>query len=359
MKRQLLFRLCVLLLCLLSLLSLAACGESVAYSKDVFAMDTVMTLTAYGPKAEAALTAGEAVILSMDAMLDPEPDDPETSPSYVYKLNHAHGASIAVPGQVARMVQTAQTVYQQSNKLGINSLDLTIYPLVKLWGFSDGSYRVPFGSDIAEARSRLHFDQVVLSSFPSSGSYEVSIPDTCEITFGAVAKGCTAAYVIDAMRNAGVTSGIISLGGNVQTLGLKPDGSKWRIGIADPNSPENYLGILSAGEIAVVTSGSYQRNFTDPLTGKFYHHIIDPRTGSPCDNSLLSATVICEDGAMADALSTAMFVMGETNALRYWRTYGRDFQMILVTKDNEVVCTSGLIEEFSLENQNYTLRFSE
>ena len=354
MKRQAIVRLCALLLCLLTALSLAACGESNESHREVFAMDTVMTLTAFGPNAEAGLTAGESVILSMDAMLDPE-----LPTSVVYTMNHAHAAAVAVPGQVARMIQTAQEVYQKSNKLGFNSLDLSVYPLVKLWGFVDGSYYVPNDLEITAARNRLLFDQVILSSFPSSGSYEVTLPDNCEISFGAIAKGCAAAYVIDAMRNAGVTSGIISLGGNVQTLGLKPDGSKWRIGIADPNSPDKYLGILTAGEIAVVTSGSYQRNFTDPRTGKLYHHIIDPRNGRPAENSLLSATVICEDGAMADALSTAMFILGETNALRYWRTFGRDFEMILVTKEGEVVCTSGLIEEFSLENQNYSLSFSE
>lgn len=342
-----------LLLCLAMLLGLSACGESTAYQKEVYAMDTVMTLTAYGPKGEAGLVAAESVILSMEAMLDPE-----LPTSVVYALNNAHAASVSVPGQIARMIQTAQTVYSQSNKLKINSLDLTIYPLVKLWGFVDGSYYVPNDSEIAAARERMHFDGVILSSFPSSGSYELSLPDNCEITFGAIAKGCTSDYVIEALRNAGVTSGIISLGGNVQTLGLRPDGSKWRIGIADPNSPDTYLGILSAGEIAVVTSGGYQRFFTD-ARGKTYHHIIDPRTGKPCDNSLLSVTVICEDGTMADALSTALFVMGETNALRYWRTYGKDFEMILVNKDNEVICTSGLIEEFSLENTNYKLRFSE
>lgn len=355
MKKNRFLRPLALLLCLGMLLALSACGKmSAEYKKEVYAMDTVMTLTAYGPNAEAGLMAGESIIISMDAMLDPESET-----SVVYKVNHSFGASVSVPGQIARMVQTAQTVYKQSNKLGINSLELTIYPLVKLWGFVDSSYYVPSESEIAERRGYLHFDQVVLSSFPSSGSYELSIPSDSEISFGAIAKGCTAAYVIDAMRNAGVTSGIVSLGGNVQTLGLKPDGSKWKIGIADPNSPDVYLGILTAGETAVVTSGSYQRCFTDPQTGKSYHHLIDPRTGRPADNSLLSVTVICEDGAMADALSTALFVMGETNAMRYWRTYGKDFQMILVTKDGEVVCTSGLIEEFSLENPNYTLRFSE
>ncbi len=355
MKNRSFLRLLALLLCLGLLPALSACGKmSSESSREVYAMDTVMTLTAYGPNAEAGLNAGESIIISMDAMLDPELDT-----STVYRINHSFGSAVSIPGQMARMVQTAQTVYTQSNKLGVNSLDLTIYPLVKLWGFVNGSYYVPTEAEIAEKRAYLHFDQVVLNSFPSSGSYELSIPSDSEISFGAIAKGCTAAYVIDAMRNAGVTSGIISLGGNVQTLGLKPDGSLWRIGIADPNSPDNYLGILTAGETAVVTSGSYQRNFTDPQTGKFYHHLIDPRSGRPADNSLLSVTVICEDGAMADALSTALFVMGETNALRYWRTYGKDFQMILVNKSGEVVCTSGLIEEFSLENPNYTLRFSE
>ena len=166
------------------------------------------------------------------------------------------------------------------------------------------------------------------------------------------------------MRNAGVTSAIISLGGNVQTLGMKPDGSKWSIGITDPNDSETYLGILSAGETAVVTSGSYQRCFTDQITGKTYHHLLDPRTGRPADNTLESVTVICENGALADALSTALFVLGEKNAIRYWQSFGKaegdyHFQMILITKDDEVICTYGLIDEFSLENPNYTLQFIE
>ena len=353
MKQKKILRLTALLLALAAALPLSGCGESAAYQKEVFAMDTVMTLTAYGPKGEAGLVAGAAVIDSMESMLDPE-----KTTSVVYAMNHAGGAAVSVPGQIARMLQDAQLIYERSKKLGANSLDLSVYPLVRLWGFVDGSYYVPSEAEIASARAQLKFDQVVLNSFPSSGGYEVTMPADCELTFGAIAKGCTAAYVLAAMRNAGVTSAIVSLGGNVQTLGLRPDGSRWRIGIADPKSPDTYLGILSAGETAVVTSGGYQRYFTD-ARGKTYHHLIDPRTGRPSDNSLLSATVICEDGAMADALSTAMFILGETNALRYWRSYGRDFEMILVTKDFEVICTSGLIEEFELDNPNYTLKFSE
>ncbi len=359
MKQPRLLRICALLLALLMTLSMSACAkQSTEYRKELFAMDTIMTLTAYGPNGEAGLVAGEAVIRSMDTMLDPENPD-----SIVYKLNRAHASSVSVPVEVARMFQTAQTVYDSCDQMRLKGLDLSIYPLVRLWGFIDGKYYVPSDLEIAEARARLQFDQIVLSSFPGSGSYELTMPDTCEISFGAVAKGATAGYVIEAMRNKGVTSAIISLGGNIQTLGFKPDGSKWAIGITDPNDPANYLGILTAGETAVVTSGSYQRCFTDPNTGRFYHHILDPRTGRPADNSLLSVTVICEDGALADALSTALFVLGEKNAIRYWQSFGKEsklnFQMILINKDNEVICTSGLIDVFSLENPYYSLRFTE
>ena len=152
--------------------------------------------------------------------------------------------------------------------------------------------------------------------------------------------------------------------GNVQTLGLKPDGSQWRVGIDDPNnSGKGYVGVLNVGETAVVTSGSYQRYFTDVTTGNTYHHILKPQSGYPVSNNLLSATIICADGTMADCLSTAMFVLGEVQSLNYWRQYGKTdgggFDMVLITKDNRIICTKGLIEDFVLVNEDYTLSYSE
>ena len=123
------------------------------------------------------------------------------------------------------------------------------------------------------------------------------------------------------------------------------------IGMADT------MMVASVGETAVVTSGSYQRFFTD-MRGHTYHHIFNPDTGYPVSTNLLSVTIVCPDGTMADALSTAMFVLGESRALNYWRTYG-GFEMILVNKNNEVICTSGLMEQITLSNTNYTLSFSE
>ena len=340
-------RLVCIVLCICMVLPLSACGESKMTQRQVFAMDTVMTLTAYGNKADIGLNAAQSVIMSMDSMLDPEL---ETSTTYA--INNAMGASIVVSGQVADMINTAKTVYERSG----GALDLSLYPVIKRWGFIDGHYYVPTELEIAEDLARKCFGDIVLSSFPSSGSYALTIPVYGQLTFGAIAKGCAANNAIAAMRNAGVTSGIISLGGNVQTLGKKPDGSNWTVAVQDPNNTSTYLGILEVGETAVVTSGTYQRFFTQ--NNKTYHHIINPKTGSPVSNTLKSVTVICPDGTLADGLSTAMFVLGESAALNYWRKYG-EFEMILINNDNEVICTKGLIEKFELTNDSYTLKFVE
>ena len=182
-------------------------------------------------------------------------------------------------------------MYNQSG----GTLDLSLYPVIKRWGFTDGRYYVPSDDELAQDLARRAFDKMILTSFPSSGSYAVSFPAGTEITFGAVAKGCASDYAIAAMRNAGVTSGIISLGGNVQTLGLKPDGTNWTVAVQDPNNSSSYLGVISVGETAVVTSGTYQRYFTQ--NGKTYHHLITPETGRPINNTLTSVTIISEDGA--------------------------------------------------------------
>lgn len=329
-------RAAALLLCLCMALSLAACGENRKVTREIYAMDTVMTLTAYGSNADAGLDAAESVIFAMEAMLDPE-----LPTSTVYAINHADGSSVVVSAQIARMLTTAKTVYDQSG----GALDPTVYPLVKRWGFVDQKYYKPSEAEIAEDLSRLCFDQMTLTSFPSSGSYSLTIPAYGQLSFGAVAKGSAAENAIDAMRQAGVQSGIISLGGNVQTLGLKPDGSLWKVAIQDPENPDGYVGVISVGETAVVTSGPYQRNFV--IKGVVYHHIINPATGHPSGSSLRSVTIVCEDGTMADCLSTAMFVLGETKALNYWRQYG-GFEMILITNDDRIVLTSGLLEDFTL-----------
>lgn len=335
------------LACLCLVLSISACGETKMSQRQVFAMDNVITLTAYGNKAEQGLNAAQSIIMSMDSMLDP---DIETSTTYA--INHADGANIVVSGQVANMLSTATDVYNKSG----GALDLSLYPVIKRWGFMDGRYYVPTEEELAEDLARKCFDRMILTSFPSSGAYSVSIPVYGQLSFAAAAKGCASDNAVNAMRQAGVTSGIVSMGGNVQTLGVKPDGSYWTIAIQDPNTTSSYLGVISAGETAVVTSGTYQRFFTKGA--KSYHHLLNPKSGNPVTNTLSSVTIVCPDGTLADCLSTAMFVLGESAALNYWRTYG-GFDMVLVTTDYNVICTKGLIEKFTLTNDNYTLKFTE
>ncbi len=315
---------------------------------QIFAMNTSMTLTAYGKKAESGLRAAEGVIQSMNNMLDPD-----LPTSYTYAINHADGQNVVVSAQIAKMLTTADTVYKQSG----GALDLTIYPLVKRWGFEDGKYYLPAEEEVYAERAKLCFDQMVLTSFPTTGGYAVSFPAGAELSFAAVAKGCASENAVDAMRQAGVESGIVSLGSNIQTLGTKPDGSLWTVGIQDPNNLNTYLGVVNVGETAVVTSAAYQCRFT-ANNGRVYHHILSPVTGYSVNNSLLAVTVICEDGTMADALSTALFVMGESRALNYWRNYG-GFEMILVTNDGRIICTKGLIDNFTQTVESYTLSFSE
>ena len=159
-------RLTALILCLLLVLPLAACGENRREQREIYAMDTIMTLTAYGKNAEAGLNAAESVILAMDVMLDPE-----LPTSTVYAINHANGASVVVSAQIAKMLTSAKTVYDQSG----GALDLSLYPLVKRWGFVDQKYYKPTDAEIQEDLSRLCFDKMILTSFPASGSYTLII----------------------------------------------------------------------------------------------------------------------------------------------------------------------------------------
>lgn len=336
-------------MCLAMLLPLCACGGDEPVQKQVFAMDTIMTLTAYGDNADAGLDNAAGVIQAMDTMLDPKSDS-----SYTSQINSAKGEDVVVPPQVAQMLSVAFDVYTKSN----GALDLSVYPLYEAWGeFKEDTGRIPSDTEIENLLKQLNFGKLSITEFPGESNSSVSLPGGTQLSFGAVAKGCAANYAVDAMRKAGVESGIISLGGNVQTLGVKPDGTNWVIAVDDPNDTGSYVGTLSVGETAVVTSGSYQRYFK--VDGNKYHHLIDPHKGKPADNGLLSVTIICPDGTTADALSTAMFVLGEDKALRYWRENG-GFEMIMITDDDRVVCTSGLIEVFTLTNTtDYTCTMTE
>ena len=320
-------RLCTLLL-LLPLLLCTGCGRSAEKREEsLFAMDTVMLLTAYGENADAGLRAAAETIRELDALLSPEREN-----SAVWRLNRGEPVSDAA---VCALADTCREIYAASG----GALDPTVYPLVKLWGFIGGDYRVPSDAEIAALLGSVDYAAVTVSA---DG---VSLPEGMLLSFGASAKGYAAQRAAEAMAAAGVESGILSLGGNVQTLGLRPDGKCWTVGVQDPAEPSAVLGTLSLGAgQAAVTSGGYQRFFEQD--GRTYQHVLDPKTGRPAESGLTGVTVVCADGARADALSTALFVLGEEGALSLWRETG-SFELLLVTADGRVVVTPGLAPVFT------------
>ena len=160
------------------------------------------------------------------------------------------------------------------------------------------------------------------------------------------------------LKKKGVKSAWLSLGGNVCAIGTKPAGSPWRIAVQNPADENDYVGVVEISDACAVTSGGYQRYFEE--NGKKYHHIIDPATGKPAESGLTSVTIICKDGTKADALSTALYVMGLDDALAYWKTQD-DFEVIFVTEEGEVVATEGLKASFTFDGKgnDYTYRVAK
>lgn len=176
----------------------------------------------------------------------------------------------------------------------------------------------------------------------------VTLEEKQKIDFGGIAKGYTSARIMEIFRSHGIRSGMVSLGGNVQTIGKKPDGTRWQIGIQDPDSTQGeVLAVVEAEDQAVITSGGYERYFEED--GNTYIHIIDPRTGYPADGDLKSVTIVSGDGTLADALSTSLYIMGYDGAVEYWKAHSEAFDMVLVTDQGGLYVTEGLRDRFRSE----------
>ncbi len=308
-------------------LALSACAQN-SQSITIFAMDTVMTFTVCGDSATsaAALAAAEKEIYALDALFDVDGDDSEIA------LLNATG-SLQMSADTAALLSAAQLVSQRSG----GALDVTIAPVIQLWGFGTDSPAVPDADALAAALALVDYTRLELSGDTAT------LQPGMAVDVGALGKGYAAQRVAEIWRDMGVSSGMMSLGGNVQLVGSRPDGSNWRVGVTDPRDTSATLGTLALSDCAVVTSGGYNRFFTED--GVTYHHIIDPHCGYPADSGLLQVTVVCEDGALADALSTALFVLGADGAEQYWRQYG-GFEMILVRDDGSLLVTGGLRDCF-------------
>lgn len=336
------------LLSAVMLLTLAGCGgdpDKAQESIQAIAMDTVMIFTAYGQHGTAAVYDAEELAYEMEDLLS------RTNPeSDVSRLNGAPAdAPVELDRRTAAALEAALTWSERTD----GAFDCTLAQVSSAWGFTEDSFRVPERRELAALLEHTGFDQITLSGTAASHAPEAAVD------LGGIAKGWLSDEILKIFQKNQVPRGRIELGGNICVIGDRPDGSPWRIGVQDPADPlsaDAFVGILRLTDAYTVTSGGYQRYFEEG--GKTYHHIIDPATGYPAESGLVSVTVETAAaegaGAMCDALSTALFVMGEEKALEYWRSSGYDFELILVTEDGRVLVTEGLADRFTAgENTGY------
>ena len=302
-------------------------------SAQIFAMDTYMELTAYGKNAEEAVETAKDEIERLDALLSTGNEKSEIS-----QLNKNKKGKVSADTQY--LLNRSLTIYEETDE----AFDITIYPIMRAWGFTGEEYRIP-----SEEELQSLLQLVDASSLQYDASTQtLTLPEGVEIDFGGIAKGYTSQKVAQIMQEYDITSAILNLGGNVQLVGAKPDGSSWKVAIKSPDEQEEYLGVLSAQNKAIITSGGYERYFEE--NGRKYHHIIDPKTGMPAYNGLQSVTIVSEDGTLADGLSTALYVMGTETAVRFWQNHSDAFDVILYTDDGTLYVTEGIADTFTSEH---------
>lgn len=318
-------------------LTLCGCGSEESRAVNFFAMDTIMSISSADENADAALKQAQSRITELDRLWSVTGTDSELS-----RLNS--GEQVDVSRETAELLRFSLDIAEKTD----GALDPTIYPVLTAWGFTREENRVPDEAEIAALLERVDYRNIRIDGDT------VSLKNSAMLDFGAVAKGYAGDEAAKILREQGVTSALINLGGSITTIGKKPDGSDWKIGVKNPLGSGN-VGTLALSDLSAVTSGAYERYFTAE-DGTVYGHIINPATGCPADNDLLSVTIVSENATLCDALSTALFVMGSEKAQSFYRENGSamGFDIILITKDSEVIVSQGLISRFTLTDKSFS-----
>lgn len=267
--------------------------------------------------------------------------------SEVMSINHAAGESPVVVSQpVFELIARARAASVLPGSL----FNFTIGPLVKRWKIGFHGNSVPPLAEIQALLALTNPHHVILNDRDRSVFLQKS---GMEIDLGAIAKGYIADLVRDFLRQEGVEDALINLGGNVQTLGGAADSESgsWGIGLKKPFAgPDELIGVINVRGKSVVTSGVYERYFE--LAGKRYHHILDPRSGYPLDNELLSVTVISADSIEGDIYTTLLYGMGVEKGLAYLAARP-EIEAIFVTRDGQVISSSARQFTFTLLDEDF------
>ena len=323
--------------------------------RDAYKLGTIVRITAYGPDAERlgrsldwALTDG---VTRLENELSVNIASSELSRINRATLDRRVAVVKDVRPDTGFLVARALTLSRETG----GAFDPTIYPVVRLWGIGTDHAHVPTGAQIADERARVGWDCV--SVIKTGKFYEIRIGSAerkkMALDLGGIAKGYVADVVAGMLRGSGVKCALIDLGGNIYAIGRAPQGRPWKLGIQHPDKPRGeYFGILEAEDVSVVTSGPYERFFIK--NGVRYHHIFDPKTGRPASSDLASVSIVSRNSATADALCTALFVMGFDKSVKFLTAH-RDVEAILLRGDRTVFITEKLKPSFTLADPSMKL----
>ena len=301
--------------------------------EEIYALDTVINMTVYSEN-QNAVNYAKAEIRRLEALFSVT-----NSTSDISRVNSAPDTFVSVSDECFSLISTALDVSDKTN----GNFDITIYPAVKLWGFTTVDKYVPTKEELDDVKSHIDYKQVRLDSTSKS----VNIPQGVSLDLGGIAKGYISDQASQILKEQGVTSAILNLGGNIKLVGSKPNGKSYKIGIKSPFNDGNF-GIITAEDTNISTAGGYERYFESE--GIRYHHILNPYTASPADTDVLSATVIGERGEVCDALSTASIVMGSKDIKALTENYS-DYSFIIFT-EKVVLVSENISDNFEL-TENY------
>lgn len=287
-----------------------------------------MTIQATGKNPAQALAAAQERVMEIEGNISTT-----LNSSDVYRLNH--GEKITVSQDTRILTTYGLNLAQQTQ----GALNPALYPVTSAWGFTTGTYTVPTAFELSQLLPLTDYTKIKLNWD------RIELEPGMALDFGALGKGYAGDEIVRILKERGITCALLDLGGNVQALGKKNDGTMWNIGIRNPWGGSASAALKIADQ-AVITSGGYERFFT-ASDGHQYIHIFDSNTGYPVENGVVSVTIVAESGLYADGLSTGMFVMGLEKASDFWKQH-KDFEMIIFTEEHNLYYTEGLVKTITV-----------
>lgn len=313
-------------------------------SQTYFYMGTVIDITLFETDDQSHLSNISTIINDLDKKLSRNIETSE-----IYKINNlAKNESLKLSDDTYNIIKSS--LYYSDLSKGY--FDITINPLVMLWGIGTESANVPSEENIKKTIKKIDYKNIMLNN-----NVITLLSEDTSIDLGAIAKGYVADKIVEYLKDNNIDKALINLGGNVYAHGSSTTSKPWNIGIRDPENKSNgpVLKVMLENK-SVVTSGSYERFFEED--GIIYHHILNPFDGYPVNNDILSISIISDKSIDGDALSTSLYCLGTKEALNIAKSL-ENIELIIITKDKKIYITNGIKNNFKLFDKSFEIIISK